>query len=729
MEPSREPMAGAATALTIAQGAAFAVTGVSLTVGPLALMRHGHGALGGALVAVLGLASGLGAALGGRGMARRPGVWLAAGHALYGCAGALALGASAAGSAAGVVAAVWLIGMGQGIALLGRAVVASMARAQARGRVTGRMLAAGAVGAVAGPLFVELVRAGAVAVGRDPLVAPWILVCLLGLIGLVAVRRAGALPGRAVADRSPRPRPAGLSSRSAVVALAATQATMAGAMAVAPGRIHQMSGAAAVVSIAVAVHLAAMYGAAPFVGRFIDRRGHAVAVATGAGLSAVGAVLVGAPSAGVAAAGLALVGIGWSAAYVVFDGVARRRRPGGRARPRRAGGRGSGGDGRGDGGPGGDGGRAAGRVVGARDPCARRPGRGDARAGGCRGLRPRARAHAGGASGHDRERDLSGGLEDAGAALLAQLPGAVADQRPDDRPLVGHGHSPPAPGTRCSPDPPSIPAAPRTRPRPRGGPPRPRPPRRRPSVAPTASASGMARLVGRTWPEAVATDSAAVAYDRALAGLDPGVVAEVVASLAAKGRTAPPPDILRTVVASRHQAAATLAPAVAPPAPSGSRARPLAAALAAGACLGLASLATRADWMRISEGGRETRVAGIDLGGGPVVAAAGPLALLAAAAGALWLWRRRPVEQSRLLLALLAAIAVAAVSGAMTGVMRVSEMQNRLVFDVGTGEGGVVSGVQGLVAVTTGPAAWAALALSLTAVVAATYGLIAHRGA
>ena len=238
----------------------------------------------------------------------------------------------------------------------------------------------------------------------------------------------------------------------------------------------------------------------------------------------------------------------------------------------------------------------------------------------------------------------------------------------------------------------------------------------------------MAALVGRTWPEAVATAHAAAAYDRALSGLDPGVVAEVITSLAAKGRTAPPPGILRTVVSSRQETSATRPSAVAAPAPAGTRARPLAAALFAGACLGLASLATRAHWMRITEDGRQTSVAGVDLGGGPVVAAAGPLAVLAAVAGALWLWRRRPAAQSRLLLALLAAIAVAAVAGAMTGVMRVSEMQNRLAFDVGTAEGGVVGGFHDLATVSTGAAAWAALGLSLAAVVAATYAVIAHRG-
>jgi hypothetical protein len=238
----------------------------------------------------------------------------------------------------------------------------------------------------------------------------------------------------------------------------------------------------------------------------------------------------------------------------------------------------------------------------------------------------------------------------------------------------------------------------------------------------------MAELVGRTWPDAVATDATAAAYEQALSGRDPGVVAEVIASLAAKGRPAPPPGILGTVVASREEASATLAPPAAPPSPAAPRARPLAAALLAGACVGLASLATRADWMRITENGRRTDVAGVDLGGGPLVAAAGPLALLATAAGALWLWRRRPAAQSRLLLALLAAIAVMAVAGAMTGVMRVSEMRNRLVFDVATGEGVVSSGFQSLVTVSTGAAAWAALGLSLAAVAAATYGLIAHRG-
>lgn len=246
----------------------------------------------------------------------------------------------------------------------------------------------------------------------------------------------------------------------------------------------------------------------------------------------------------------------------------------------------------------------------------------------------------------------------------------------------------------------------------------------------TSASTGPAELVGRTWPEAVATDATAAAYAQALSGLDPGVVAEVIASLGAKGRSAPPPDILATVVASRQEISATLAPAAVSAASGGTRARPLAAALVAGGCLGLAALATRADWMRIAEDGRRIDVAGVDMGGGPVVASAGPLALLAAALGAFWLWRRRPAAQSRLFLALLAAIAVAAVAGAMTGVMRVSEMRNRLVFDVGAGEGGVVlAGARSLVTVSTGPAAWAALALSLAAVAAATYGLIAHRGA
>ncbi|MBJ7457173.1 MAG: hypothetical protein JHC74_14045, partial [Thermoleophilia bacterium] len=106
--------------------------------------------------------------------------------------------------------------------------------------------------------------------------------------------------------------------------------------------------------------------------------------------------------------------------------------------------------------------------------------------------------------------------------------------------------------------------------------------------------SGMAALVARSWPDAVAGAPAAEAYDRALSGLDPAVVAEVAASLAAKGRAAPPPDILRTVVASRQEISATVAHAAAPPAVTASRARPVAAALIAGGCLGLASLATRA---------------------------------------------------------------------------------------------------------------------------------------
>lgn len=241
-------------------------------------------------------------------------------------------------------------------------------------------------------------------------------------------------------------------------------------------------------------------------------------------------------------------------------------------------------------------------------------------------------------------------------------------------------------------------------------------------------------LVGRRWPAAVATPAMAAAYDGALEGLDPRIVAEVVASLSSKGRAAPPPGILRAVVLSHQESAATTITVLADalPDPVGaddSRAGSFAALLIAGLGLALAAALTGADWMSVAEAGRTTGVSGSDVRGGRVVALAGLLALLAAAAGILWLWRRSPVARVRSALGLLAAAGVAAVFGAMTGVMRVSEVGNRVLVDAGSGAGGVAPDLQSLVTVSTAPAAWAALGLSLVAVAASLYGLLTHRGA
>ena len=151
--------------------------------------------------------------------------------------------------------------------------------------------------------------------------------------------------------------------------------------------------------------------------------------------------------------------------------------------------------------------------------------------------------------------------------------------------------------------------------------------------------------------------------------------------------------------------------------------------LAAGLLLAVASALTRAPWMRIAGADRTVTLAGGEVSGGGIVAAAGPIALLIALLGAFWVWRGRPVARIRGLLGALALVSVGAVYGAMTGVMRVSEIANRLDFDAGTAEGGVPSDLAHVVSVSTGPALATTLALALASVAVAACGLLALRRA
>ena len=86
--------------LGLAQAAAFAVTGITVTIGPLSLHElSGHKGFGGGLLAVFILAGGAGALVAGRLMRRlAQRRVLVASHLFYGLAGLLAAAAGAAHS-------------------------------------------------------------------------------------------------------------------------------------------------------------------------------------------------------------------------------------------------------------------------------------------------------------------------------------------------------------------------------------------------------------------------------------------------------------------------------------------------------------------------------------------------------------------------------------------------------------------------------------------------------
>ncbi|HET6692459.1 MAG TPA: MFS transporter [Miltoncostaeaceae bacterium] len=312
--------------LGIAQAAAFAVTGITVTIGPLSLHElSGREGLGGALLAVFILAGGAGAFAAGR-LMRRAGrrAVLVAGHLAYGLAGVAVAAAGAAHSPRAILAAAAPLGAGHGAALLGRSVAVELHPEGERGRAVGRILAVGAVGALSGPGLVAGLRWVAGEAGLDGHMLPWLAVTALGAVGALAVSRLrlGPSPARAVAPPTARPRRrAGMGTATLVVAGA--QASMLALMSVVPVHIHHQGGGDALMALILGAHLASMYGLAPLLGAGIDRWGHRDGMVAAAGLCVAGAMLSAATHVPVvAAAGLVALGAGWCAGYLAVTAAA-----------------------------------------------------------------------------------------------------------------------------------------------------------------------------------------------------------------------------------------------------------------------------------------------------------------------------------------------------------------------------------------------------------------------
>jgi MFS family permease len=312
--------------LGVAQAAAFAVTGITVTIGPLSLQElSGREGLGGALLAVFILAGGAGAFTAGR-LMRRAGrrAVLAASHLAYGLAGVAAAAAGAAHSPRAILAAAIPLGAGHGAALLGRSVAVDLHPAGERGRAVGRILAVGAVGALAGPGLVAGLRWVAGGAGLDGHMLPWLAVPALGAIGALAVARLrlGPSPAAAAAARPARARRrAGMGAPTLVVAGA--QASMLALMSVVPVHIHHQGGGDALMALILGAHLAAMYGLAPLLGAGIDRWGHRDGMIAAAGLCVAGAMLSAVTHVPVvAAAGLVALGAGWCTGHLAVTAAA-----------------------------------------------------------------------------------------------------------------------------------------------------------------------------------------------------------------------------------------------------------------------------------------------------------------------------------------------------------------------------------------------------------------------
>lgn len=329
----------------MAQVALWGALGVFAAFGPITAFDLTNRASTAAVyLGLYYLAAAAGARLTGRLMdrvGRRPGLVL--GYAVLAASGLAAFWATAAEDVALFLVSALLVGAGAGAALLGRAAVADMYPPEQRGRAVGRLVVAGTLGAVGGPplagaVFV-LAERGGVAV---PLAPPWLLVIVLGLVGLALVAAVRPDPSRLAVDpgtsgekaRRPgvilRQRPAAV----AVVTVAVGQAVMVIFMGVIPGVLRSHHAGEFTVSLVVSLHLGGMFALSPLIGAALDRWGRRAGLLAGALASAGGVLLaLASQGAGGSGAGLFLIGVGWSAAYlgstaVVSDLATTRERGG-----------------------------------------------------------------------------------------------------------------------------------------------------------------------------------------------------------------------------------------------------------------------------------------------------------------------------------------------------------------------------------------------------------------
>jgi MFS family permease len=335
---------GLARRLEGAQVALWGAIGVAAAFGALSSNELTHRESAAAVfLGAYYVGAAAGARVAGRAMdrlGRRPG--LAGGYVLLAASGLVTFAATGAGSFGWLLVGAVILGCGSGAALLGRGALADMHPPDQRGRAVGRLVVMGTIGAVGGPPLGGAVHGLAYRLDvGSPLAAPWLLVTVLAVIGLVLVlalrpdpRELAVGPAASGPARRPgqilRLRPALV----AVVAIAVAQAVMVTFMSVLPVVVRNHGAAPLVVSLVVSVHLAGMFALSPVVGAVLDRWGRRPGLLGGVFLSGAGVALALASEATPIATGaLFLIGVGWSAAYlgstaVVSDAATASERAG-----------------------------------------------------------------------------------------------------------------------------------------------------------------------------------------------------------------------------------------------------------------------------------------------------------------------------------------------------------------------------------------------------------------
>ncbi len=277
---------------------------------------------------------------------RRPA--LALGY-LMGVAGAV-VGALAimGGSYAGLVAGAAIFGMSRTASDQSRYVAAEVHPARRRGRIIGRMVFAGTIGAIAGPLIVRASTDLAEGAGIEQFAGPWLAAAVLVGVAValiltfvrpdprdMAVQTPFEAVGRGGSDGSVRPLREifrAVNVQVAVLAMLVGQLVMVMVMTIAPLHLHNHGHVPTTISIAVAVHTVGMFGLAALTGRLVDRYGRMPVIVLGSVQLIAASVLTPfSADLGVMLLAMFLVGYGWNMCFVagsalLIDGLSPRER-------------------------------------------------------------------------------------------------------------------------------------------------------------------------------------------------------------------------------------------------------------------------------------------------------------------------------------------------------------------------------------------------------------------
>ncbi|MCE7002784.1 MFS transporter [Kibdelosporangium philippinense] len=245
----------------------------------------------------------------------RPG--LAAGY-LTGAVGSLGVVAAAVvDSAAMLLLALFVYGVGMATNLQARYAGADQAAPTRRARAVSTALVATTVGGMVGPNLATLTSELTDRLGIPYLAGPFVLASIAyataALILIIWLRPDPLLLASHTTPSRPTPEGQGLLFGASIMAL--TQLVMVAVMTMTPVHIHNHGHGTAASGFVIAVHIGAMYLPSPLTGWLVDRYGpRKIAAASGLTLLAAGIVAASVPDDAILqfAVALALLGIGWN---------------------------------------------------------------------------------------------------------------------------------------------------------------------------------------------------------------------------------------------------------------------------------------------------------------------------------------------------------------------------------------------------------------------------------